>query len=126
MEDEKFSFRKRLASFKYAIKGLQFVLKNEHNARIHLVATTVAILIAWYLKIALIEWVTLTIVIGLVWVCEIINSCIEYCCNLISATFHPSIKIIKDLAAAAVLIAAIVAFIIGCIIFLPKIYFIFF
>jgi diacylglycerol kinase len=60
------------------------------------------------------------IVIGLVWVTEILNTCIEKAMDVITIEHHPQIKIIKDLAAGAVLIAALVAVIVGSFIFIPK------
>ncbi|NDV70351.1 diacylglycerol kinase family protein [Dysgonomonas sp. 25] len=122
MSDDKkpFSVKARLQSFKYAFNGLKILLGAEHNARIHLVVAVIACLMGWFLDISAMEWLVILILIGLVIAMEIVNSCIEYICNFISPAIDDRIKIIKDLASAAVLIVAIIAVICGFIIFLPK------
>ena len=112
MNDEPFSIKARTKSFKYAFSGIRDFIIREHNARLHLAATVVVIVIAILLKVNYAEAILLTIVTGLVWICELINTAIEKL---------PPIKYIKDVAAAAVLVAAIVALITGCLIFIPKI-----
>jgi diacylglycerol kinase (ATP) len=121
MEEQKFSIRSRIKSFAYAGTGIFQFLRREHNARIHLVATIAVAIAAWVLKVSHLEAVALVSAIGLVWVTEMLNTCLERTADLISKEEHPEIKIIKDLAAGAVLVAAITAVIIGSIIFIPKI-----
>ncbi|MBC7653927.1 MAG: diacylglycerol kinase family protein, partial [Oligoflexus sp.] len=70
--------------------------------------------------ISAIEWLAVILVIGLVFITEIINTSIENIADFISPERHPKIKVIKDLAAAAVILSAIVSVIIGLLIFLPK------
>lgn len=118
---EKFSISKRIISFKYAFNGLRILIKEEHNARIHLVATIVVTVAGFYFEVSPMEWVTLVLVMGLVISMEIVNSSIENICDFISPEKHDLIKKIKDLAAAAVLISALSAVIIGLIIFIPKV-----
>jgi diacylglycerol kinase len=120
--ENKFSWHSRLKSFAYAGSGLLTFLKKEHNARIHLGLTIVVILLGFILKVSSGEAITLIIAIALVWMAELINTAIEKAMDFISTEKHPQIKWIKDLAAAAVLIAAVSAFIIGCIVFVPKIF----
>lgn len=120
MKDEKFSIRGRLKSFYYAGIGIKQFFRQEHNARIHLAAAIVTGLLAWRLKVSGGEAIALTIVIGLVWVTEMLNTCIEKAMDMITREHHPQVKIIKDLAAGAVLIAAITAVIVGSFIFIPK------
>jgi len=119
-KDQKFSVRSRLKSFYYAGAGIRQFFRQEHNARIHLVAAIVVALLAWRLKVSGSEAVALVIVVGLVWVTEMLNTCLEKAMDMITTEHHPQIKIIKDLAAGAVLIAAIIALIVGAIIFIPK------
>jgi diacylglycerol kinase (ATP) len=119
-KDQKFSIRARLRSFYYAGLGIRQFFIQEHNARIHLAAAIVTGLLAWRLKVSAAEAIALVIVIGLVWVTEILNTCIEKAMDVITIEHHPQIKIIKDLAAGAVLIAALVAVIVGSFIFIPK------
>jgi diacylglycerol kinase (ATP) len=121
METQKFSIRSRIKSFTYAGAGIFQFLRREHNARIHLAATIGVVIAASVLKVSHLEAVALVSVIGLVWVTEMLNTCLERATDLISKEEHPEIKFIKDLAAGAVLIAAITAVIIGLFIFIPKI-----
>lgn len=118
----KFSIRKRLKSFKYAFDGLKVLIKEEHNARIHLIIAILAVIAGFVLKISPGEWLAICILIGLILAMEIFNSVIENICDHISPEWNPTIKKIKDLMAAAVLIVAIIAVICGIIIFAPKLY----
>jgi diacylglycerol kinase (ATP) len=121
MEPEKFSLRSRIKSFSYAIAGIREFIRREHNARIHLAATIAVIIAAWALRVSLMEGVSLTVVIGLVWITELLNTCIERMADLITLQRNLDIKFIKDLAAGAVLVAAATAVIVGLFIFIPKI-----
>jgi len=120
MKEQKFSIKKRIRSFKYAFNGLRILIKEEHNSRIHLVAAIVAIGAGFFFEISKLEFVTVALAIGLVITSEIINSAIENISDFISPEKHDLIKKIKDLSAAGVLISAITAFVIGLIIFIPK------
>jgi len=120
LDDQKFSVRGRLKSFYYAGAGLMRFFRQEHNARIHLAAAIVVSILAWWLKVSHMEAVALVVVIGLVWVTEILNTCLEKAMDFITREQHPEIKIIKDLAAGAVLIATFTAVIVGLFIFIPK------
>ncbi|WP_075589744.1 diacylglycerol kinase family protein [Labilibacter marinus] len=122
MSQSKFSFLKRLHSFKYAFNGLKILLKEEHNSRIHLFATIVVLALGLFFKISKGEWIAVILAIGIVISMELINSAIESLADFVSADRHPLIKKSKDLAAGAVLWAAICAFVVGSIIFLPKIW----
>lgn len=120
LEDQKFSVRGRLRSFYYAGAGLKKFFGEEHNARIHLAAAIVAGILGWWCKVSHTEALALVIVIGLVWVTEILNTCIERAMDFITRETRPEIKLIKDLAAGAVLIASLTAVIVGAFIFIPK------
>lgn len=96
------------------------MLRFEHNARVHLFATIVVIALGFWLSISLFDWIALAIVIGLVFISELLNTALEELCNLVEPNHNPKIAIIKDFAAAAVLIASILAVIIGVLVFVPK------
>jgi diacylglycerol kinase len=115
-----FSIQARLKSFTYAWNGLKILLKEEHNARIHLVAAIIVLIASYLLKLNTIEWVIILFAIGLVFITEIINSAIENIADFVSPDKHDKIKKIKDLAAAAVLVSAFIAIVIGLIIFVTK------
>ena len=117
---KRFSIPERIKSFKYALQGLKTLFVEEHNARIHLVAAVFAVILGVVLKISANEWIALTGVMALVFICELFNTSLEALADFASPERHPQIKKVKDLAAAAVLISAVLAGITGGIIFIPK------
>jgi diacylglycerol kinase (ATP) len=120
MQTQKFSLRKRAKSFRYAFAGIEKFIFSEHNALIHLAATIFVLAAALLLRVSAMEAIALTIAVGLVWIAEMFNTCLEKAMDLISSEDHPSIGFIKDLAAGAVLVASITALIIGLLVFIPK------
>ena len=118
--ESRFSWRARLKSFTYAGDGLRALFRTEHNAWIHLVLTLAAKIMGFVLGVSRGEWLALLITFALVWLAEIFNTCIEKIMDFVTEERHPQIKIIKDLAAAAVLISALAALTVGLLIFLPK------
>lgn len=121
MSHTPFSISSRLKSFGYAFNGLRELLRKEHNAWLHLAASLVVTGAGMFFQITRIEWIILVFCIGIVWMAELFNTCMERTMDFISTEKKPPIKVIKDLAAAAVLIAAITALVAGSIIFIPKI-----
>ena len=120
MKEEKFSIMNRLRSFIPAFNGLKILIKEEHNSRIHLLAAILVLIASIIFKISAIEWIAAIFAAGLVFVSEIINSAIENITDFISPQENETIKKIKDLAAAGVLISSFTSLIIGLIVFLPK------
>jgi len=121
MNRNKFSIKSRLESFKFAFRGFILLIKNEHNARIHLFAAVVAITAGILLNINDLDWVLIIIVIGLVFLTELINSSLETLADFIKPESDEAIRNAKDYAAAAVLISAIISLITGAFIFIPRI-----
>ncbi len=121
MKPKKFSLKSRFGSFKFAFNGLCSLLKNEHNSRIHLLAAIIAIAMGIILKISYFEWSLLIIVIGLVFIIELLNSSLESLADIIDPERNERIRKAKDYAAAAVLISAFISVIVGGLIFIPKI-----
>lgn len=121
MKPDRFSLKNRFGSFKFAFNGLCSLLKNEHNSRIHLLAAIIAIAMGIVLKINYIEWSLLIIVIGFVFLSELLNSSLESLADVIEPEWNENIRKAKDYAAAAVLISAIISVIVGGLIFIPKI-----
>lgn len=119
---ETFSLSKRIKSFSYALNGLKYLVKYEHNSRIHLIATILVGALGFLLQLQYYEWGMVLFCIGIVWITEILNTAIEKLCDFQTLEQHPKIKVIKDLCAGAVLISAIISLIIGLLIFLPKLY----
>ncbi|MEZ4195241.1 MAG: diacylglycerol kinase family protein [Candidatus Paceibacterota bacterium] len=114
---EEFSLLKRAKSFSYAGRGIYVFIKSTHNAWIHLVVLAIAVALGIYLNITVVEWMVLVLAAGMVLVAEAINTAIEIDINLTSPEYHPYAKDTKDVAAGAVLIAAVTAVIIGVFIF---------
>ena len=110
----------RLRSFGYAFRGLAICFRTQANARIHAVATVVAVVLGFALKLAAWEWCAVVLSIASVWVAECFNTAMESLVDLVSPERQPLAGRIKDLAAGAVLAAAIGAAIVGAIIFVPK------
>lgn len=120
MKNSGFTFRKRLASFRYAFNGIRLLILKEHNAWIHCFAAICVAIAGLFLGLSKMEWATVVIVIGAVLSAEAVNSAIESLADLVSPEYNEAIKKTKDLAAGAVLIMAIAAAIVGFIIFIPK------
>lgn len=116
----KFSKKDRMLSFKFAFRGIARMIGNEHNAWIHLVVTVVVIVFGLWVNLSAQEWIFIVIAIGLVWMAEAFNTAIEHLANSITKEINPNIKLAKDVAAGAVLFAAIVAAVIGLIVLLPH------
>jgi diacylglycerol kinase (ATP) len=121
MKAKKFSFKSRLASFRFAINGLWSLLRDEHNSRIHLAVAITAIILGIILKVNSTEWSLIIILTGLVFITELLNSSLESLADYINPELNELIKKAKDYSAAAVLISAIISVVIGSIIFIPKI-----
>lgn len=121
MNKEKFSIKKRIKSFSYAFAGLRVLFREEHNSWIHATATVLVLAAGFLFRISYMEWIAILIVIGMVFSAEIINSSLERTADFVKAERDDRKRDIKDLGAAAVLVCAIIAAIVGIIIFLPKI-----
>ncbi len=115
-----FEFSGRIRSFKYAFDGIWTMLKSQHNAWVHAVTTIIVFVSGILLKISNIEWCVVILAIVAVWTTEALNTAFEFLADVTNPDFHPLIKNAKDVAAGAVLIAAIGSVIIGILIFVPK------
>jgi diacylglycerol kinase (ATP) len=116
----KFSIKSRVNSFRYAFEGIASMIRNEHNSRIHLFTAVLVIILGLIVHLSIIEWVAVTIVIGLVFITELINSALELLADLVDPETNPKIKRMKDYAAASVLISALIAIVAGGLIFVPR------
>jgi len=119
IEDNNF-IGKRLKSFAYAFRGITALIKNEPNARIHLAATVLVLAMGIGLRISPLDWALLFFAIGLVFVAELLNTAIEKLADATQPKWDKKIGLIKDYSAAAVLVSAIIAAIIGLLVFLPP------
>jgi diacylglycerol kinase len=108
-------------TFIYAANGIIHSIKHEFNLRVHLLATIIVSLMGFYFCISTTEWLFVIGCCMMVLSLELLNTAIENLCNLVSKEYHPVIKVVKDTAAASVLVSAIGSVVVGTIIFLPKI-----
>lgn len=113
--------KKKGIGLKFALQGLKYIFRHEKNFKIHLLMAFLAIGASIYFQITASEWIGVILVIGFVLGMEIVNTAIEQLLDHIHPSFHPTIKIVKDMLASAVLLSAITAVILGIIIFLPKV-----
>ena len=120
MSTRGFNLKDRIKSFGFAINGLKLLLKNEHNARVHLVASIGVIIGCFVFTLSTIEICLVLFSIGLVFITELLNTAIENISNFVEPEWNKKIGEIKDYSAAAVLIAALVSCLIGLVIFIPK------
>lgn len=112
--------RNRLASFAYAWQGLRYCFITQPNLRIQLLAAICVLFLADYHGLSAISKALLLLTIGLVIVSELINTAIEKLADVVAPEYHSGIKIVKDVAAAAVLSAAVLAVAIGYQLFWGK------
>lgn len=113
--------KKLINSFKYAFKGIGSSLKSERNMKIHFAMMVLVIMAGILLNISMWEWIICFILFGLVISLEMVNTAIEIVVDMVSPEYNLKAGHVKDIAAGAVLVNAIVAFIVGLLIFLPKI-----
>ena len=109
----------RLKSIQYAFHGLLIMLRHEHNAWIHLLATVAVCGTGFYLKLGNSEWCWIVLAIVAVWTAEALNTALEFLADVTSPDFHPMIQKAKDVAAGAVLITSIGAILIALLVFGP-------
>ncbi len=109
--------QRRISSFACAIKGAAFLIRSQPHARIHLAATGAVFVLGLALNLQRLEWCLLIIAIMVVWVAEGMNTALEVIADAVHPGHHPLIGRAKDVAAAAVMIAAVGAVLIGILIF---------
>jgi diacylglycerol kinase len=119
-QNNRFSISGRLHSFIHAFNGLGHTLRSEHNFRIHLFAGLVVVLCGVFVHLNSTEWCIVVLTIGLVLALEALNTAIEKLVDIVSPEYKKEAGLVKDIAAGAVLIAAIAAVITGIILFAPK------
>ncbi|HVZ57498.1 MAG TPA: diacylglycerol kinase [Chitinophagaceae bacterium] len=119
---KRFSIYARLRSIRHALRGLAVALGSEHNLWIHTAATVLVVLLSFLLHVSREELLVIVVVTGMVWSAELFNSAVERIMDFVSPQHHEKVKMIKDVAAAGVLLAALTALVTGLLIFLPKLW----
>ena len=113
------SLAARLRSFVFAGRGLGTLLRSQHNAWIHALATLLTLALAAWLGVSRSEWAVLILAIVLVWAAEAFNTALEFLADAVSAEFHPLVEKAKDVAAGGVLICALGAVALALLVFGP-------
>ena len=116
-----FELQARVRSFRHAFRGLLRMLRSQHNAWLHAAATLAVIAASWWFHISAADWCWIVLAISIVWTAEAFNTALELLADVASPEFHPLVRDAKDVAAGAVLMAAIAAAVIGTIIFWPHV-----
>lgn len=116
-----FRLRQRLHSLRYAVAGLGTLLRTQHNAWIHAAATLLVIAAALWFGLNGYEWLWLVLAMALVWMAEAFNTALELLADAVTRERHPLIGQAKDVAAGAVLIAALAALVIGVLVLGPHV-----
>jgi diacylglycerol kinase len=109
-----------IKSVDFALQGMTQFFSKQRNAKLQTVMGITAITLGFIVSISPYQWLLVLFCIGLVISLEMINSAIEIFCDMVTTDFHPKIKIIKDVAAGAVLVASLASLVIGLIIFIPA------
>jgi len=111
--------KSRYNSFRFAFKGMSAVFRYEPNMHLHVLASLAVLVMAYLFEVTRVEWCLLILCIGIVWMAEIFNTAIETLTDLVSPERNPLAGKTKDMAAGAVLMAALMAAAVGLIIFIP-------
>jgi diacylglycerol kinase (ATP) len=112
----------RYHSFGHAFRGWWYVIRTQKNAWLHAIITTLVVVMALWLQVSAKDWAVLVLTIALVWSAELFNTAIEAVVDLASPVQHPLAKTGKDVGAAAVLIAALAAILVGLLILGPPLW----
>lgn len=121
MQDQvKLKKRSLIGSFNYAFEGIIYVVRTQRNMKIHISAALIVLILGLFLGFNKIEFAILFILICGVLVAELLNTAIEATIDTVTTELDPLAKIAKDVAAAAVLVSAVVALIVGYILFYSK------
>ena len=112
--------RRSVGSFRYAIAGLWYLVYTQPNARVHLVIACAAVGLGILLRLPNAELALLALAIGLVIMAEAMNSAVEALVDFVQPDRHPTAGVVKDLAAAGVLIASISSAAVGLLLFIPR------
>lgn len=110
------------ASFGHALRGIGSAIRSQRHLQIQIVIAILVIALGFALRLSPIEWAIVLIMVTFVLTLELINTVVEGLVDLISPGFHPLAKVTKDMAAGAVLVAAIGALAVGAMLFVPKLW----
>lgn len=113
-------FSSRIAAFGHAFRGWHYALRTQKNAWIHSSIATLVFILGIWLRLTTQDWAVIILTTAMVFIAEFINTSIEAVVDLISPNHHPLAKVAKDVGAAAVLVAALAAGLVGLLILGPP------
>jgi len=114
--------RSIVESFRFAFSGLWYALRTQRNTRIHLLIAATVVALGLWLGLSPTQWAVLALTVGFVLVGEMLNTVAEMLVNLVSPGYHPLAKVVKDVTAGAVLLAAIISVIVGLLVLGPPLW----
>jgi diacylglycerol kinase (ATP) len=120
MSQPVFRLSARARSFRFAARGIVALLRSQHNAWIHAVASASVVAGGLLAELGRLEWCVLVLAIVSVWTAEAHNTAFEFLCDVASPEFHPLVAKAKDVAAGAVLVTALGAIVAGLFLFVPH------
>jgi diacylglycerol kinase (ATP) len=115
------TFDGRIRSVRFALRGVRTMVASQHNAWIHAAATVIVVATGLAVGLPASSWAWVVLAIGSVWTAEALNTAFEFLTDVASPDFHPLAEKAKDVAAGAVLLAALEAVVIGGLVFWPTI-----
>jgi diacylglycerol kinase (ATP) len=110
----------RLQSLRYAARGVRLMLRSQHNAWLHAVASCCVLIVGGLCYLSASEWCWIVLAIMAVWTAEALNTAVEFLADVASPEFHPLVEKAKDVAAGGVLIAAVGSVIIALLVLGPP------
>ncbi|MFH2008385.1 MAG: diacylglycerol kinase family protein [bacterium] len=120
MTGNRLTFTGRVRSLKHALAGVWTMLRTQHNAWLHALATVAVCVAGFWVGLSRWEWCWIVLAIGAVWTAEALNTALELLADVASPDYHPVVGKAKDVAAGAVLITAVGAVVIAVLVFLPH------
>jgi len=114
--------RSIIDSFRYAFRGLWYVLRTQRNVRVHLGIAACVVIVGIWLKVSLSQWAILVLTVGSVLVSEVLNTVAETLVDLVSPGYHPLARVVKDVTAGAVMLTTIVSMIVGLLVLGPSLW----
>ncbi len=115
-------FRLRIRAFRYAFSGWWYVIRTQRNAWIHAIISILVIILCFFLNLPARDWAVIILTIAMVWISEFLNTALEAVVDLSMPMHHPLARVGKDVGAAAVLISAITAVLVGLLIIGPALW----
>ena len=117
---DSFSLAARAQSFVFAFKGVGALLRTQHNAWIHALASVLVVAAGLWLGLSALEWCVVVLAMAVVWSAEAMNTALELLADAVAPDHHPLVGRAKDVAAGGVLLASIGAAVVGLVVFVPK------